>query len=215
MRKGIAVILSAALAGCVWGCTGEGKNAEEVSLYAQGLDIIRLMQEMSQSEEYAGFISGSPELQDKILKMGQGDYTAPKMVYQIRPDGDSILSAAGIGSQEELSEELRTFLNKRVVGAVPSQLNGMSGVESLAAANACTAGKTFQNSAASEDVIYLYTFEDAVPAAVTFIAGEDNTVEAAGMFVLLEDLPLDSAGELQSFLSKTGIKAEVDKINEA
>ena len=215
MRKGIAVILSAALAGCVWGCAGEGGNAEEVSLYAQGMDVIQLMQEMSQSEEYAGFISGSPELQAKILEMGQGDYTAPKMVYQIRPDGDSILSAAGIGSQEELSEELRTFLNKRVVGAVPSQLNGMSGVESLAEANACTAGKTFQNSAASEDVIYLYTFEDAAPAAVTFIAGEDNTVEAAGMFVLLEGLPQDSAEELQSFLSKTGIKAEVDKINEA
>lgn len=107
MRKGMAVMLSAALAGCLWGCNGEGENAEEVSLYAQGMDVIRLMQEMSQSEEYAGFISGSPELQDKILEMGQGDYIAPKMVYQIWPDGDSILSAAGIGSQEELSEELQ------------------------------------------------------------------------------------------------------------
>ena len=65
MRKGMAVMLSAALAGCLWGCNGEGENAEEVSLYAQGMDVIRLMQEMSQSEEYAGFISGSPELQDK------------------------------------------------------------------------------------------------------------------------------------------------------
>lgn len=215
MRKGMAVMLSAALAGCLWGCNGEGENAEEVSLYAQGMDVIRLMQEMSQSEEYAGFISGSPELQDKILEMGQGDYIAPKMVYQIWPDGDSILSAAGIGSQEERSEELRIFLNKRVIGAVPSQLNGMSGVESLAAANACTAGKTFQNSAASEDVIYLYTFEDAAPAAVTFIAGEDDTVEATGMFVLLEELPLDSAEELQSFLSNIGIKAEVAEVNES
>src|SRR5699024_676664 len=88
MRKGMAVMLSAALAGCLWGCNGEGENAEEVSLYAQGMDVIRLMQEMSQSEEYAGFISGSPELQDKILEMGQGDYIAPKMVYQIWPDGD-------------------------------------------------------------------------------------------------------------------------------
>ena len=43
MRKGIAVILSAALAGCVWGCAGEGGNAEEVSLYAQGMDVIQLM----------------------------------------------------------------------------------------------------------------------------------------------------------------------------
>ena len=59
MRKGMAVMLSAALAGCLWGCNGEGENAEEVSLYAQGMDVIRLMQEMSQSEEYAGFISGS------------------------------------------------------------------------------------------------------------------------------------------------------------
>ena len=67
MRKGMAVMLSAALAGCLWGCNGEGENAEEVSLYAQGMDVIRLMQEMSQSEEYAGFISGSPELQDKIV----------------------------------------------------------------------------------------------------------------------------------------------------
>ncbi len=48
MRKGMAVMLSAAREGCLWGCNGEGENAEEVSLYAQGMDVIRLMQEMSQ-----------------------------------------------------------------------------------------------------------------------------------------------------------------------
>ena len=51
--------------------------------------------------------------------------------------------------------------------------------------------------------------------AVTFIAGEDDTVEATGMFVLLEELPLDSAEELQSFLSNIGIKAEVAEVNES
>lgn len=214
MRKKAAVILSAALVLYLAGCGQAGGNSKESSLYARGLEVIRLMQEMSQSEEYAAFVSGSSPIQEKILEMGQGDYSSPNAVYSIQPDGGFILTEAGIDHPEKLSEELQSFLNKRIISAVPSQLNGISGVESLAAANACTASKTFQNSAASEDVIYLYTFEDAALAAVTFIGGEDDTVEATGTFVLLEDLPIDSAGELQSFLSNMGIKGEVAKINE-
>ena len=38
------------------------------------------------------------------------------------------------------------------------------------------------------DTIYLYTFENAVPVAVSFTVGEGNTISASGTFLIAEEL---------------------------
>ena len=73
-----------------------------------------------------------------------------------------------------------------------TQINGMSGVENLAASSVCKVGKTFVNENANEDVIYLYTYEEAKPIAVTFTVSEDNAVSATGVFVMYEGFTCDS-----------------------
>ena len=56
--------------------------------------------------------------------------------------------------------------------------------------------KNFRQRNADENVIYLYTFDHAVPIAVTFTVGENKAVSASGVFVMYD---LFTADEIKSF----------------
>ena len=59
--------------------------------------------------------------------------------------------------------------------------------------------KNFRQRNADENVIYLYTFDHAVPIAVTFTVGENKAVSASGVFVMYDLFTCDSADEIKSF----------------
>lgn len=54
-------------------------------------------------------------------------------------------------------------------------------------------------------MIYLYTYENAFPVAVTFTVGEDGSVSASGIFVLYEEFTCGSAEEIEAFFSDLGV----------
>lgn len=107
-----------------------------------------------------------------------------------------------------LSDELKDVLSRKTLGAVITQINGMSGVDNLAAASLCTVGKTFVNENVTEDTIYLYTYENALPVAVTFAVGDDFSVSANGVFVMYEDFTCSSAAEIENFFSEIAVEAK-------
>ena len=78
----------------------------------------------------------------------------------------------------------------------------------LAAASVCTAGKTFVHDQA-QDMIYLYVFANSAPVAVTFTVGEDHTVSASGMFVVYDDFPCGSAGEIEAFFEELEVHVQL------
>lgn len=127
--------------------------------------------------------------------------TLPKAVYAISVIDDSLTAMAGLDQLDHAPAELKAFLMQRILGSLMTQVNGMSGVENLAASSICTAGKTFVHENLAEDVIYLYTYENAFPVAVTFTAGEDQAVSANGVFVLYDGFTCGSAEEIKSFFS--------------
>lgn len=176
-------------------------DAPEKSLYEQGLEVIVLMDEMIHSEGYVDIYTGSEVIQEIIHTLAKGDYAAPKAVYAIS------LPAGGLPTEipKDASDALRNTIQHRMVSAVVTQINAMSGAETLAAASVCTAGKTFVSTELTEDLIYLYTYNNAHPIAVTFTSGEDSTVTASGMFLLHEDFPRDSAEEMEAFLSELSV----------
>jgi len=63
----------------------------------------------------------------------------------------------------------------------------------------------------TENMMYLYTYENAVPAIVTFAAGEDNTVSAGSFFILNESFEADSLQAVEQFFSEVG--AVVEEVN--
>lgn len=211
-KKAAAIVLGAIMVLSLYACGRETKETEEKSLYDQGLDVVRIMWEMTQSDEYVSMVTGNGEIQTMIQDIAAGDYGAPRRAYSISVSKEILFTLAGLDSLDGMSQEFQKFLDQRAVSSLTSLINARGGVEVLAAANACAAQKTFVNREAEENVIYLYTFEDAAPAAVTFTVGEDHSVAANGIFIIYDGFSCDSAEEIKAFFEELGIDAEVNSI---
>ena len=181
-------------------CSNKG-NAEAKSLYEQGLEIVRLMSEMTQTEGYVDVYTGNGEVKAVIQSISAGDYSSPKAVYAISVADDDLAAMVELNRLDNVSDELKKFLLQRSRSALMTQINSMSGVENLAATSVCTAGKSFVSENAAEDAIYLYTYENARPIAVTFTIGENQAVSATGMFVMYDGFTCGSVAEIESFFS--------------
>lgn len=191
-------------------CQNNESSAKTKSLYTQGLEVIQLMHEMTQSEEYIDLCTGSSEIKAIIQNISAGDYTAPKAVYAISATDENLAAMAGLHNLDNPSKGLKTCLAERILGALMAQINGMGGADNIAAANICVAGKTFVNENANENVIYLYTYDNAVPVAVTFSVGEAHAIDAGGVFVIYDKFTYGSADEIKSFFSD--ITVEVTEV---
>lgn len=210
MSLAIAAVLVMVLSLSACG-TNEG-NVEAKSLYAQGLEIVQLMSELTQSAEYVDFSSGDTEIKSAIQNISTGDYTTPKAVYAISVADESLAAMAGLNNQDSVSKGLKSFLTQKVLGALITQINGRSGMVNLAATGVCTVGKTFVNENINENVIYLYTYDNAVPVAVTFIVGEDQSIYASGVYIMYDIFPCGSADEIESFFSVYDITVKVTEV---
>ena len=187
-------------------CGNTEGNAETRSLYAQGLEVVQLMSEMTQTEEYTELHTGSGEIKEIVEQLGTAEYSVPKAVYVISVAEETLAGMAGFSDMAGASEELKDFLMQRTLSALMTQVTAMDGVENLAAASVCTVGKTFINENAADNIIYLYTYDNAVPVAVTFIVGEDQTVSANGVFVLYDGFSCASADEIKSFFGDISVE---------
>mgnify|MGYP003299515782 CR=1 FL=1 len=194
-------------------CGGEGASGSGVSksLYEQGMGVISLMAEAAQTEEYVASYTGNPEIMEIIQSIGSGDYVAPKAVYSLTVSHENLLATLGLGSLDGISVELKNNLLKKTIGSLTTQINGYAGVNRLAASNVLTMGTSFVDDTLAEDVIYIYTFENAFPVAVTFTVGENGAVSAGGNFILYEEFTCSSVVEVQEFFSEFGAEvAEVE-----
>jgi len=195
---GLIIVLS------LTACSGKS-NTEAKSLYEQGLEIVQLLSEMTQTEGYADVYTGNSEVKAVIQSISTGDYSSPKTVYAISVADDDLAAMVELNRLGNVSDELKNFLLRRARSALMTQINSMSGVENLAASSVCTAGKSFVSENAAEDVIYLYTYENARPIAVTFTIGENHSVSASGMFVMYDGFTCGSAAEIESFFSDISV----------
>ena len=186
---------------------------EEKSLYEQGMEVIQIMAEMAGSEAYAGMVSGSGEIQARMGEIGGGTYEDPEAVYQITLDPGSFETVLGMAGMEGMPETVETYLEQKMPATLISQINGMGGVEELAAANACAAGKTFVSQEEETDCIYLYTFSQGTPAAVAFTSGDGGAVSANGFFILYDGFSCGSEEEIQAYFDSTGIGTEVVQLS--
>lgn len=193
-------------------CGNHESNAETKSLYARGLEIVQLMSEMTRSEEYMALYVGNSTLESVVQDLSAGDYTTPKAVYAVSVSDENLTAMAQLMSLDHASKELKSVFTRKIFTSLMTRINNLSGVENVAAASVCTVDKTFVNENVNENVIYLYTYDDAVPVAVTFTVGEDHAIFASGVFVMYDGFTCDSAEEIKSFLgswlffSDNGIK---------
>ena len=207
----MAMVMAAMLSAC--GVTEGTTEKSNSSAYQKGLEVVALLNEMVQNETYVQLYTASAEIQEIVETVATGDYTEPSAVYQISLPGESLSALAeamgGNASMDGMSPELTRAVEQKLIGAVISQINAMGGATNLAAMSVCTAGKTFVNEEISEDLIYLYVYEDAAPAAVTFVRGDEGTVSVTGTFLLSEDLNTESEQTVSEFFSELGAAVTV------
>lgn len=209
LRPGaLLLVLALLLAGC-----GLQPEIPEKTLYDQGRELVSLMGEMAASTPYTSLYTGDQEMAELLSGAGEWDFSAPQTVYRIRmPESalQEIAEAMDPDGQEALSDGLKAVMSARVISTLPTQLNAMGGADVLAASSICSASKSFVSSELTENTIYLYLYEKAVPAAVVFLPGEGGAVSANGTLLLNDSFGRYSLEELRGVLEKLG--AEVEEI---
>ncbi len=166
---------------------------KEKSLYVQGLELISLMGEMTQSDSYFELFSTVPEVKEQVAEIAEaarsGLYQKPKTVYRITANLDGLMQLLMRSSDaptplEDMSPELRDYTQSRLFSSCASILNSAAGVEAIAASSIYMCSKSFVCREAKENTAYLYLYEEAQPVLVTFTVGEDHAVNASGSYVL-------------------------------
>ena len=197
MKKLTAILLAILLlAGCSAG------EKQEKSAYDPGLELVTMLDEMSESEEYIQIYTGASSINEIVAGIGELDYSAPSNVYKITVSEENLSAMAELGRLEGASEELQSFVKQRTLAALITQVNAMAGAETLAATSVCTAGKTFVNKELDSAMIYLYVYKEAPPIAVTFVPGDDSTVSATANFILYDEFTCGSSAEIKEFFSE-------------
>lgn len=210
MKKSTGITTTALLSILVLSACGNNKiNTETKSLYAQGLEVIQLMTEITKSE-YINTVA-TDDIKSAIQELAHGDYSAPKAVYSIQASDTELEKLTEMNGFDNISDNLKSFLLPKTYSCLISQINGKGGVEDIAVAGICTAGKTFVNENADEKSIYLYTYDNTAPIAVTFIKGDDNSVSANGTFIMYDEFTCNSADEIKDFFDY--ITVEVTEVN--
>ncbi|MDE6539981.1 MAG: hypothetical protein K2K66_07305 [Ruminococcus sp.] len=212
MKKAIKTAIATIVLVSVLGlsaCGNSKSNPETKSLYAQGLEVVQLMNEMIQSDEYINAIA-TDSLKTTIQELADGNYSKPKAVYSIYASDKEIAKLVEFKEFDNISDNLKSFVSSKFCNSLINLINSRGGAEDVAVAGICSAGKTFVNENVGENIIYLYTYDDAVPIAVTFITGEDNSVSANGVFVMYDDFPCNSADEIKEFFNY--ITVEINEV---
>lgn len=211
------IAVTAILAVMLCACAGTKKVANEEtdsmgaagkSLYEQGLDVVALMAEMVQSEDYVSMMTSSAEMRELAAVVGDGDYTTPAKVYKIAIPEDylnSMLTGVLEGEQDTLngmSDSLYDYLNKRMTVGIANQINAQSGINALALSSALTAAKTFVSDELQKDSIYLYTFDNGYPVLLSFSMGEGGAVTATGNYLIDTKWTFESVEDVKEMLSE-------------
>lgn len=202
----LTLIMLVSLSACGNGNKGSGKT-----LCEQGLDVASLMVEATRTEKYVEIYSPSSELGKMIKEIGEGDYETLEAVYAITIDDGKFHEILEVDNYDEISERLQAALRSRMFGSMITQINGMGSAEELAVSSICTHGKTFVDDSITDNTIYLYVYEDALPIAVTFTVGEDGAVSAAGAFIMYDKFFCGSVEEVEKSFRAFNVEvSEVD-----
>ena len=187
-------------------CGGQSGNVTSgKTLLEHGLEVVATMDEMAGSDEYISFYSGSKDMAEIVKGISKGDHSAPVAVYKITIEEDAMGAWDLLSGLEGLSENLKTAIRQKAFGAaLITQINAQNGATTLAATTMCTAGKTFVSTEEDGDAIYLYVYENACPAAVSFVRGEDNSVSASGTFIINDGFDPSTLETLEEFFGETG-----------
>ena len=167
-------------------------NETTKSLVECGEDVISLMAEMVDSENY-GSLYNLPAAYDKtISNLRDGNYSKSSAVYELSISEDELFESLNTNiDKESFSEDLYKNICSSAYISFASLINQKGGVEALSVSTVFSAQKSFVNKEMDANKIYLYVFENGCPILITFVAGEDGSFRAIGYFIINDTFVTD------------------------
>lgn len=186
------------------------KDSQDVDLYHAGLDMISIMEEMIQSEEYADII-GADGVEELLELVDTNDYDYPTAVYSISmPEIHDLIKILDFSVADQwngLSDNLKGQIEKKITfSTIVSMINAQQGSQRIAFSSVYTATDKNENIKVDDTIIYLYVFKEGTPIAITF----SKSGSVVGQFVFLEDI--DTLSNARAAFEK--YKCIVTKIDE-
>lgn len=170
-----------------------------------GEEVISLMAEMLESEDYKSLYNLSAEHDETISKLREGNYSKSITVYELVIPEEELFDKTV--NKENLSEDLYKYICSSAYVSFASRINIASdaGVEALSATTVFTAQKSFTNKNMDINKIYLYVFENGCPVAVTFVSDGDDTFRAIGNFIINDTFATDDDNSIKESCEALGI----------
>ena len=161
------------------------------------------------STEYLEAASANEDFSAILSEIASGDYSTPTAVYKIALPEGTASEAVGV-IIEDFDEEIKSLVDDRFLSAIPSQINGQEGVNTLAALTLTSVGTAAAVEGVEDNQLYLFTYDNGYSAIVIFMPQEENVVSISASFVKSDALSnLASVDELND-LVKENFNAELD-----
>ena len=172
-------------------------------LKTAGAEVAALMSEMTQQEGYAALYRLPAAYSETLTEVQNGNHQKMQAVYQLTFSPEKIL---GTGMDDSsFSPAIADYITASAYVSFSSVGNQNESLDAMAVSAAFSASKTFVGETLTEPVIYLYTFTDGFPIAVTFIPGDDGAIRAVGSFIINRKLVTDSAETIEACFKDIGI----------
>lgn len=193
-------------------CNAEAKvNGKDKSIYAEGLAIVSVMEEMVQNETWFDVFSHNKDLKKIISDEGRIGKKKLKAVYKIKINDELNSYLIEPINEKRLSPDLSKYFQNIIQTCIATNINTMGGADTIAASGICTYSKTFVNNDIKENTSYLYTFEKGAPILIAFIVGYDNTVSAHASYIFYDGFSEKNIKEMEAVLE--GFGASIEEIS--
>lgn len=166
------------------------------TLKEYGLRLTQQMRQLANDQEYLNFCSYSKGVNKIIADIAQYQYDSPEKVFVV---------------SHLITDNSNSSISDRLVKSIPSQLNALSGANSLAAASLLvTEDAFFYKMNLKGPVIYLYLYEKDWQSMVIFRPVREGIVQANSYFVHHDRLnEIENADDVKSFFCEV---LQMDKV---
>lgn len=171
--------------------------------------MIDKMRNLASSKEYVEYCSASSEINRCVSDMAGRLESSPRSVYVMEN-----MKFDDMKKFSRASSDIRRHVRERMMLALPSRLNAMSGSTALAAASLLFVDDSFLFYGLEECKTYLYLYPSGCAVIVNFRPSSLWNVQAQAGVVVGEFWDdIDSTADVaQLFSEKLGVRADISEL---
>jgi len=203
MKKSILILTVLLLCVSMISCDGASE-----SVIDRGDEIVELVSEMVNSDEYINIMLGNVSAYEDLLSEIREIDFSRATIYELKASEDELveLLTAKRGDADKLSESLKDKLVCGLGSSFASYINLGTSTEKVIISSVFNTSKSFVDKSIKENQYLLYVFESGYSMLISFVPHEDGAVVASGSLILNDSLELDNADQIEASLKALGIK---------